>query len=123
MAKGNPNPVPRPENIEATKWQPGQSGNPAGVTKQLAQVRAINQTMWALYCVSDPEYDVYAEKYPVLARQIERRFDQAWDGNTAALDRVDTETLGPKKQSFTFGDLEKVDDETILKLAAMEIPK
>jgi len=113
-----------PENMRpAPPWKPGQSGNPAGVTKHLAQVRAINQTMWALYCLGDPEYAVYAAKYPVLAQQCEKRFAQANDGLPAAIDRVDSETLGAKKQVFSFKDLDDADDETILKLASMEIPK
>lgn len=117
------NPNGTPENLRPKPWKPGQSGNPAGVPKRLAQVRVINQTMWALYCLHDPEYLVYKEKYPTLADQVERRFEQAWDGIPGAIDRVDSETLGAKKQVFSFKDIDDADDETILKLAAMEIPK
>ena len=113
-----------PENMRpAPPWKPGQSGNPAGVTKHLAQVRALNQTMWALYAMSDPAYDDYKAKYPVLAEQLERRFAQSIANIPAAIDRVDSEILGAKKQVFSFKDLDDADDETILKLAAMELPK
>lgn len=37
MAKGNPNPSPE------TRWKPGQTGNPGGMTKEQAEKRKANR--------------------------------------------------------------------------------
>ena len=57
-----------------------------------------------------------------IDKQLRARAQQALGGNTAAINRVDTETLGPLKQSFTFRDLDKADDDTIRRLAGLDLP-
>ena len=111
-----------PENIEPYKFKPGKSGNPSGQPKEAATLRALTQRMWGLYFTDDGEYQELAAKYPRIDKQLRARAQQALGGNTAAINRVDTETLGPLKQSFTFRDLDKADDETIRRLAGLDLP-
>jgi hypothetical protein len=113
----------RPGGNPDAMSKPGMTNNPSGVTKEAATLRSISQTMWGLYYTDPAKYEEWAVKYPRIHAQIEKRAEQALEGHATAMTRVDTETVGPLKQSFTFGDLDKADDETILKLAAMEIPK
>lgn len=95
----------RPGGNPDAMSKPGMTNNPSGVTKEAATLRAITQTMWGLYYIDPEAYDTWAAKYPRIHAQIEKRALQALEGNTAAINRVDTENLGPLKTSLDINDL------------------
>lgn len=69
--------------------------------------------MWGLYYTDDAAYQEMAAKYPRIAEQVEARAKQAMEGNTAAINRVDTETVGPLKQSLDIGTIKKIPTEQL----------
>jgi len=96
-SKGKPRGRPMPQNIEAHKWQPGQSGNPGGRPRTSifrdALVRAITK-------LAKDKSGHQVELIDAIAQQL---MAKAIKGDLAAIAMIADRTDGKPAQSVTVG--------------------